>query len=101
MLEAVLKGLYFQQGTADDIQTVACNKMVANWTDGCNDFVHMYMSTVLFLTYNQFDGRGICTMMHSCEKKENGKLIDHLKSCNFSISSSRRNGHVREGYVGM
>lgn len=60
-----------RQGTADDIQTVACNKMVANWTDGCNDFVHMYMSTVLFLTYNQFDGRGICTMMHSCEKKEN------------------------------
>lgn len=58
----------FQQATADDIQKIACGKMVANWTAGCNDFVHMYMSTVLYLTYNQFDAKAICTMMHDCEK---------------------------------
>ncbi|CAI2350953.1 unnamed protein product [Caenorhabditis sp. 36 PRJEB53466] len=58
-----------RQATADDIQAMVCSKVVGNWTDGCNDFVHMYMSTVLYLTYNQFDGRAICTAMHSCEKK--------------------------------
>ncbi|KAF1758864.1 hypothetical protein GCK72_015324 [Caenorhabditis remanei] len=63
-----------RQGTADDIQAAVCAKVVGAWTAGCNDFVHMYMSTVLFLTYNQFDGKGICTAMHTCEKKESALL---------------------------
>ncbi|CAI5449021.1 unnamed protein product [Caenorhabditis angaria] len=59
-----------RQGTADDIQAAVCAKVNGNWTAGCNDFVHMYMSTVLYLTYNQFDGRAVCEDMHTCEKKE-------------------------------
>uniref|UniRef100_A0A8R1HUY3 Saposin B-type domain-containing protein n=2 Tax=Caenorhabditis japonica TaxID=281687 RepID=A0A8R1HUY3_CAEJA len=56
-----------RQETANDIQTIVCEKVVGNWTDGCNDFVHMYMSTALYLTYNQFDGKGVCVDLHSCE----------------------------------
>ncbi|ULT97366.1 hypothetical protein L3Y34_005289 [Caenorhabditis briggsae] len=64
-----------RQATADDIQAEACDHVVPGaWGPGCQDFVHMYMSTVLFLTYNQFDGRGICTMIHTCEKKENALM---------------------------
>ena len=66
-----------------------CAKVVGAWTAGCNDFVHMYMSTVLFLTYNQFDGKGICTAMHTCEKKESGKKdfkgnVAYISWCDFS-----------------
>ncbi|EGT48766.1 CBN-SPP-8 protein [Caenorhabditis brenneri] len=79
-----------RQATADDIQKAVCAKVVGAWTDGCNDFVHMYMSTVLFLTYNQFDGKGICTMMHTCEKKDSALLtIPQMEKVELGCANCR------------
>jgi hypothetical protein len=51
---------------ATDIRELVCHKLPASFFDGCEDFVGLYMSTVLQMTLNQFSANDVCRSIHLC-----------------------------------
>ncbi|KHJ91294.1 surfactant protein B, partial [Oesophagostomum dentatum] len=50
------------------IQQFACHDFLgANFTASCDDFLTLYLPTVLYMTFEQFTPEGVCTKMKSCD----------------------------------
>ncbi|KAK0397993.1 hypothetical protein QR680_002377 [Steinernema hermaphroditum] len=54
---------------ANDIKEGVCPKLPAAFLLGCNDFIDLYMPTVVMMTLQQFTPEGICQMLHTCENE--------------------------------
>jgi len=53
---------------AADIQKLACIDILPkNFTPSCEDFMSMYLPTVLYMTFRQFSGESYCTKHHHCD----------------------------------
>jgi hypothetical protein len=56
-----------QQKVANGIQDVVCNKVLpTDYKPGCNDFVGLYLKSVLYMTLEQLDADKICDDLHAC-----------------------------------
>ncbi|KIH66191.1 surfactant protein B [Ancylostoma duodenale] len=50
------------------IQQFACHELLpSNFTAGCDDFLSLYLPTVLYMTFEQFTPEGVCKEMKSCD----------------------------------
>lgn len=54
-----------------DVQELACDTILPQpYQDGCNDFLSLYLPTVLKLTADQLDAMQICKMLHMCDTRK-------------------------------
>ncbi|VDL85861.1 unnamed protein product [Nippostrongylus brasiliensis] len=52
---------------AASVQQFACHELLpSNFTAGCDDFLSLYLPTVLYMTWEQFTPEGVCTKAKSC-----------------------------------
>ncbi|TMS37586.1 hypothetical protein L596_004486 [Steinernema carpocapsae] len=51
---------------AMDVKAMVCPKMPAAFLVGCNDFLDLYMPTVVMMTLKQFTADDVCKALHSC-----------------------------------
>ncbi|EPB80403.1 hypothetical protein ANCCEY_00500 [Ancylostoma ceylanicum] len=50
------------------IQTLACHDLLpSNFTAGCDDFLSLYLPTVLYMTFEQFTPEGVCKETKACD----------------------------------
>ncbi|RCN32000.1 surfactant protein B [Ancylostoma caninum] len=68
-VEEVISGLIAERNaTSAGIQNLACHDLLpSNFTAGCDDFLSLYLPTVLYMTYEQFTPEGVCKEMKSCD----------------------------------
>ncbi|VDM79545.1 unnamed protein product [Strongylus vulgaris] len=60
---------------AGGIQQFACHDFLgANFTASCDDFLSLYLPTVLYMTFEQYTPLGVCTKTKSCDSASS-KLI--------------------------
>jgi saposin len=74
-LVATLLGLLesdsVRKGVAADLQKLACDEILpVDFKDGCDDFLGLYLETVLSLTLHEFTAGQICTMVHLCDSSK-------------------------------
>lgn len=53
-----------------DIVAGVCPKLPADFLDGCNDFLGLYLGTVLDMTFKQFAAEGVCENLHVCNAEK-------------------------------
>uniref|UniRef100_A0A1I7WLW9 Saposin B-type domain-containing protein n=1 Tax=Heterorhabditis bacteriophora TaxID=37862 RepID=A0A1I7WLW9_HETBA len=52
-----------------NIQELFCLHILpTTFTDSCNDFISLYMPTVLYMTFEQFSSPGVCKYLHTCDQ---------------------------------
>uniref|UniRef100_A0A183GWF9 Saposin B-type domain-containing protein n=1 Tax=Heligmosomoides polygyrus TaxID=6339 RepID=A0A183GWF9_HELPZ len=73
------------------VQEFACHKLLpSNFTDGCDDFLTLYLPTVLYMTWEQFTPEGLCTKMKSCDSVScECPDIKNVQCCNLGCIPSR------------
>lgn len=63
---AALKTDSVINGVGADLRELVCTKLPTDFYAGCDDFLGLYLGTVLSLTVDQFDANKVCTMLHIC-----------------------------------
>ncbi|CAI5449020.1 unnamed protein product [Caenorhabditis angaria] len=84
---------------AGDIQSFACNKIVPeNMTASCNDFLSIYLPTVIQMTIEQVTAKGICQANKCCPVNLDQSVY---KSFSYQDLESNKCGVMKnlEGYM--
>jgi hypothetical protein len=66
-LIAALKSEAAIDGISTDVRELVCNEIPTDFHDGCDDFLGLYLNTVLSLTVDQVTGAQVCNMFHLCD----------------------------------
>ncbi|KIH45017.1 surfactant protein B [Ancylostoma duodenale] len=68
-VEEAISGLIADRNAMSaGIQQFACHELLpSNFTAGCDDFLSLYLPTVLYMTFEQFTPEGVCKEMKSCD----------------------------------
>ncbi|CAI4221047.1 unnamed protein product [Auanema sp. JU1783] len=77
-----------KNGVAKIIQNFACNDILPkNFTASCEDFMSLYLPTVVYMTIKQYTARGICEKSDAC----NSKSVMNLDALSLQEKMSLRN----------
>jgi len=93
-----------RQGIANDLQGIVCEGILpANFSLSCDDFMSMYLPTVVYMTVLQFTSQGICKRMHSCDAVSwnNVALMQQDEINEHFCDTCQKVGHyVQNSFVG-
>jgi saposin len=64
---AALKTETVINGVGTDLRELVCNELPTDFHDGCEDFLGLYLGTVLSLTVDQVTASQLCNMLHLCD----------------------------------
>jgi hypothetical protein len=70
LLLAELKTESATTGIAGDMREFVCNELPTDFHDGCDDFLGLYLSTVVSLSVDQVTAAQICRMLHMCTESK-------------------------------
>ncbi|PAV88757.1 hypothetical protein WR25_24305 [Diploscapter pachys] len=89
---------------ANDLEGVVCDGVLPdNFSASCNDFMGMYLPTVVYMTVLQFSSEGICKHMHSCDgvSWNNVALLskEELRG-QFCDTCYKMGSYVKDSFVG-
>ncbi|WKY06034.1 hypothetical protein Q1695_006324 [Nippostrongylus brasiliensis] len=74
---------------AASVQQFACHELLpSNFTAGCDDFLSLYLPTVLYMTWEQFTPEGVCTKAKSCNSVSLTRMETMSKADLRSLSCS-------------
>jgi len=66
-VEVILTGLETEADTIGvDLREFVCNELPTDFHDGCEDFLGLYLRTVISLSLDQVTASGVCEMIHAC-----------------------------------
>ncbi|VDL82018.1 unnamed protein product [Nippostrongylus brasiliensis] len=94
---------------AASVQQFACHELLpSNFTAGCDDFLSLYLPTVLYMTWEQFTPEGVCTKAKSCNSvsPETGRMLairikEHLGGKARCGSIAPLGRHRAEDHIGV